>query len=78
MYAELVFMEVSLKSNSQVIIYATYSSDDLCTDFESIVLDTCKILSTYPQWKVEFIFREANRAADLLANLAFSFSLKTI
>lgn len=43
-----------------------------------LVMDTWKILSANTQWKAEFIFREANRAADLLANLAFSFRIETL
>lgn len=75
---ELGFMEVSPESDYQVIVRTINNSDVLCTDYKSIVLDTQEILSTNPQWKIEFVFRKANRATDLLANLVFSFPLETV
>lgn len=73
---ELELGEVILEGNSQVMVEATKSGEDLCIDYGYIVADTQKLLLENSKWQIVFIHREANTIAYVLAKLSFTFSLE--
>lgn len=63
--------DVILEGDSQVIVKATKSNEDLCTDYACIVANTQRLFLKNSKWKLYFIHREANTIADMLAKLSF-------
>lgn len=71
--SELGLHNVLLEGNSQVVVKAIDSREEIWVDFGRLVMDTREILYRDSSWSIVFTYREANNVADTLAKLVLDF-----
>ncbi|XP_041009441.1 uncharacterized protein LOC121253501 [Juglans microcarpa x Juglans regia] len=67
---ELNFNRVLFKGDVQVIVNAVNKGEEDFSSYGSVVEDAKKLLKAIENWSVNFVYREANEAAHVLAHEA--------
>ncbi|XP_042964529.1 uncharacterized protein LOC122298728 [Carya illinoinensis] len=75
---ELGFSNVVLEGDAQVIVKAANNREELYTAYGNVMEEVRGFLKMRESWKIQFIHREANNVAHILAKNAFNYTTERV